>query len=284
MLKAYYKLAKPGIIYGNLLTAAAGFFLASKGNIDGWLLVSLMIGMGTVMGAACVLNNILDRSIDKKMSRTKSRALVTGDISVVNATIYAGVLGTVGFATLIIYVNLLTAALGAIALLLYVVAYGVAKRRSVHGTLVGALPGAVPPLAGYIAVTDQFDLGGLLLFIILAVWQMPHFYAIGIYRRKDYAAAGIPVFPVKYGVNATKPWMFFYIVLFIVATMALTIAGYAGTSFAVAMMFIGFLWLVRAKRGFRAKDHDKWARGMFGFSLKVLLLFCFMLSVEAWLP
>ena len=284
MLKAYYKLAKPGIIYGNLLTAAAGFFLASKGNIDGRLLVSLMIGMGTVMGAACVLNNILDRSIDKKMSRTKNRALATGDISVVNAIIYAGVLGTVGFATLIVYVSLLTAALGAIALLLYVVAYGVAKRRSVHGTLVGAIPGAVPPLAGYVAVTNQLDLGGLLLFIILAAWQMPHFYAIGIYRRKDYAAASIPVFPVKYGVNATKPWMFFYIVLFIIATIALTITGYSGTSFAVAMMLIGFLWLARAKRGFRVKDHDKWARGMFGFSLKVLLLFCFMLSVEAWLP
>jgi protoheme IX farnesyltransferase len=282
-IKAYYQLAKPGIVYGNLLTAAAGLLFASQENVNGWLLAGLLIGIGLVIGSACVLNNIIDRGIDKKMARTKKRALVTGEISLGAAYGYGIVLGLIGFTTLALFTNWLTVALGAIAMILYVIAYGIAKRKSVHGTLVGAIPGAIPLAAGYVAVTNSFDGAAWLLLLVLMVWQMPHFYSIAIYRRKEYAAANVPILSVKSGVDATKKQIFGYIILFIIATLLLTYFRYTGTIFAVAMIVIGFVWLFKAKQGFKVKDSDKWARGMFGFSLKVLLLLCLLLSVDAWL-
>ncbi len=282
-IKLYYQLAKPGIVYGNLLTAAAGFLLASRGHINPAMLVGLLGGIGLVMGSACVLNNIIDRGIDKKMTRTKKRALVTGEVSITGALIYAIVLGGVGFTTLAMMTNWLTVELGVIALFLYVVAYGFFKRRSIHGTLVGAIPGALPPVAGYVAVTNIFDGGAWLLLFALIAWQMPHFYSIAIYRRREYEAAGIPVLTVKEGNGAAKLQIFLYIIAFVIMTLLLTYFGYTGTIFAIAMIGMGWAWLAKARHGFKVKDSEKWARGMFGFSLKVLLLFCLLLSVDAWL-
>lgn len=282
-IKNYYHLAKPGIIYGNLFTAVAGFLFASEGHIDGLRLIALAAGIAGVIGAACVLNNIIDRGIDKKMVRTKKRALVTGDISVPAAIICAVTLGVIGFWLLVMYTNLLTVALGAAALFLYVVVYGIAKRKTVYGTLIGAIPGAIPPVAGYIAVTNQLDGAAWLLFFILLAWQMPHFYAIAIYRRDDYKAADIPVWPLKKGIESTKLQMLAFIICFIALTMLLTALGYTGVGFAVVMLLMGFLWVRKARQGARTKDDNAWARGMFVFSLKVLLVFCFLLAVDAWL-
>jgi protoheme IX farnesyltransferase len=283
-IKLYYRLAKPGIIYGNLLAAIAGYLLAAAGEIDGWRLVGFAIGISLVMASACVLNNILDRGIDEKMARTKKRALVTGDITTTNALIYATILGLVGFYLLVIYTNWLCAILGLLALFLYVVVYGIAKRKSVHGTLIGAIPGAIPPVAGYVGVTNQLDLGAWLLFIVMVAWQMPHFYAIAIYRKKEYAAASLPIMSVKYGNETTKRHMLSYIILFIIASLSLTYFGYTDIIFAAAMLIAGMVWLRKMRKGFRAEDSEKWARGMFFLSLKILLLFCLLLSVEAWLP
>lgn len=281
---AYYWLAKPGIVYGNSLSVIAGFLFASHGVIRFDVFAAVLIGIGLIMGCACVLNNIIDRGIDKKMSRTKKRALVTGEISAKNAYIYAGVLGLGGFVTLVLWVNLLTVMLGMIALFLYVVAYGVAKRKTIYGTLVGSIPGALPPVAGYVAGTNQLDLVALLLFVILTAWQMPHFYAIAIYRAKEYKAAGIPVWPLVKGVTSTKYQILAFVFMFIIASLLLTVLGYAGLSYALLLSFLGCLWLLRAIKGFSAKDYEKWARGMFGFSLLVLLGFCGALAVDAWLP
>lgn len=283
IVKKYYYLAKPGIIYGNLFTAAAGFLFASQGNVNGWRFAALIVGIGGVIGAACVLNNTLDRGIDEKMTRTKKRALVTGDISIVNAIIYAAILSVTGFSLLIAFTNWPAVILGAIALFLYVVAYGLAKRKTVYGTLVGAVPGAIPPIAGYIAVTNQFDGAAWLLFLALVAWQMPHFYAIATYRREEYKAAGIPVWPLKKGVEATKVQMLAYIIGFIGVSLLLTVFGYTGSVFAIAMLLMGFFWVRKARQGAKTKDDNKWARGMFGFSLKVLLVFCFLLAVDVWL-
>ncbi|HEU5122168.1 MAG TPA: protoheme IX farnesyltransferase, partial [Candidatus Saccharimonadales bacterium] len=192
-IKSYYYLAKPGIIYGNVLAAMAGFLFGSGRTFEGWRFLALVFGIGLVIGASCVLNNILDRGIDKKMARTKKRALVTGDITIPSAIIYAVTLAGGGFSLLVLYTNWLTAALGAFAMVFYVVLYGIAKRKTIFGTLVGAVPGAIPPVTGYVAVSNQLDGAALLLFLILVAWQMPHFYAISIYRRHDYDAAAIPV-------------------------------------------------------------------------------------------
>jgi protoheme IX farnesyltransferase len=283
-VKTYYWLTKPGIIYGNSLSVIAGFLFASQGAIHLYTFIATLIGIGLVMACGCVLNNIIDRGIDQKMARTKKRALVTGEISSFHAYIFASILGLVGFGTLLLWVNWLSAGLGFIALFSYVVLYGIAKRKTIYGTLVGSIPGAIPPVVGYVAATNQIDIPALLLFVILVTWQMPHFYSIAIYRAKEYKAAGIPVWPLKKGVQSTKLQILLFISLFIVASLSLTFFGYAGLSYALILSFFGSLWLTRALKGFNAKNNEQWARGMFGFSLFVLLSLCAMLAVDAWLP
>ncbi len=161
--KAYYQLTKPGIIYGNLLNTASGFLLASKWHFGFGLLLATLGGTALVIASACVINNFLDREIDAKMARTKKRALVSGSISGPRALICASLLGLLGFVILGVRTNRLTFGLGVLALFTYVVLYGIAKRRSVHGTVVGSIAGALPPVAGYTAVTNHLDSGALIL-------------------------------------------------------------------------------------------------------------------------
>ena len=217
MIKDYYSLTKPGIIRGNLITAAAGFFLASKDIVDMKLLLAMLVGTSLVIASGCVLNNYLDISIDKQMARTKKRALVTGTITSKNALIFATILGLSGEIILLIFTNLLTALIGLFGLFVYVIVYGAAKRRSTHGTLVGSLSGAVPPVAGYTAVTGSLDWAALTLFLILVCWQMPHFYAIAIYRYNEYKAAGLPMLPIVKGIRATKLQILNYCLFFVAA-------------------------------------------------------------------
>lgn len=284
MFKAYYKLTKPGIIYGNTLTAAAGLLLASKGHIDITLFTATLLGVALVIACGCVLNNYIDRGIDAKMARTKKRALVSGEISGASALTFAGALGILGSLTILLWVNNLVLLLGGIALFSYVVLYGIAKRRTVHSTLVGTIPGALPLVAGYCAVTGHFDTGAALLFLIMVCWQMPHFYAIAIFRRSDYAAANLPVLPVKKSIRLTKIQMMLYITAFIGANALLTIFDYTGYIYLTVMALIGLAWLRLSIKGFKATDDTKWARKLFGFSLIVLLVFCIMLSVDVLLP
>lgn len=284
MLKTYYHLTKPGIIYGNLLTTLAGFFLASKGDIDLWLL--LAVGSGTALGMAsgCVFNNYIDRGIDKKMKRTSRRALVSGEISGRNALIFGAVLGLLSFIILSLFTNALVVAAGIIAVFFYVVLYGIAKRKSTLGTVVGSVPGALPPVAGYLAVTGSVDLGALLVFLIMVLWQMPHFFSIAIFRFKDYAAAGIPVLPVKKGMKTTKIYILLYIIAYILAVPLLTVFGYTGYVYFIVMTILALVWLWKGLKGFGVDNDTAWARKMFGFSLIVLLSFSLTLSVDVWLP
>lgn len=284
MLKAYYTLTKPGIIYGNVLTGLAGFLFASKWHIAVRLLAATLVGMSLVIASACVFNNVIDRGIDEKMARTKKRALVSGTISPRNALVYAAVLGALGFLTLMLWVNALTVVIGLIAFVDYIVFYGIGKRASVHGTLVGSISGSAPVVAGYTAVTGQFDLTALLLFLIMTAWQMPHFYAIAMYRFKDYKAAGLPVWPVKKGMRSTKVQIVAYVVLFIAANALLTAYRHAGYTYLIGMTLLGLLWLECGVRGFSASEDVKWARKMFFFSLIVLLGFAALLAVGSVLP
>jgi protoheme IX farnesyltransferase len=282
-LKTYYRLTKPGIIYGNLVAAAAGFLLASKGQINFGLLIATLAGTSLVIASACVFNNYIDRGIDVNMARTKKRALVTKLIPGRNALIYATVLGVLGFVDLWLYTNWRTVLIGAVAFLVYVVLYAIGKRRTVHGTIVGSIAGSAPPVAGYVAVTNHFDAAAGLLFLIMTFWQMPHFYAIAIYRFKDYKAAGLPVLPVKRGLPAAKIQIVLYIVAFIAAVAMLSVLGYTGYSYLVVVGIAGLAWLRLALKGFGAQDNEAWARRLFLFSLLVILVFSFMLAVDNWL-
>lgn len=283
-LKTYYRLTKPGIIYGNVMTAAAGFLFASKWHIDFWLLVSMLVGTSLVIASGCVYNNYLDRNIDKKMERTKKRALVEGVITIRTAIIYATILCLTGFTILIVGTNHVVVLIGLIGLVDYVILYGIGKRKSVYGTLVGSVSGSMPIIAGYCAVTGHFDRNALLLFLIMTCWQMPHFYAIAIYRLKDYTAAGLPVWPAKRGVHQTKYHIVGYMIAYLLAVTSLTVFGSAGYIYLVVMLGMGGAWLYDAVRGFNAPDATKWARKSFFFSLLVVMTFSASVAFGSILP
>jgi protoheme IX farnesyltransferase len=285
-IKAYYYLTKPGIVRSNTMTGIAGFLLASHGSIRFWDLIWLVVGLTLILASSCVSNNYLDRGIDSKMARTQKRALVTGKISNRNAIIFAAVLG--GLATVILAVgnNILTAVLGLLLFVTYVFVYGYAKRKSVHGTLVGTIPGALPPVIGYAAVTGAVDIAASLLFLIMVCWQMPHFYAIAMFRREDYKAAGIPVMSVVKGFAATKVQIIIYVALFAAAAVSLSVFGYASQWYGVAMAIIGSLWLIQTLRALRIREETalvRWSRQIFGYSLLVLLLFSVAVGVDSFL-
>lgn len=284
MLRDYYQLTKPGIIRGNLLAVAAGFFLAAVGHVEWDRLFGVLAGTALVIASGCVFNNYIDQGIDKKMARTKDRALVAGRISGRAALIYATVLGALGFMLLAIFTNMLTVCIGIVGIIFYVVVYGYWKRHSTFGTVVGSVSGAIPPVAGYTAVTNELDTAALLLFLVLTFWQMPHFYAIAMYRSKDYANANIPVLPVVKGVRRTQIYMLLYIASFLLAIFLLSIFGYTGWLFAAIAGGLGIFWLVLGIQGLHAADTDKWAHKMFGVSLLVLLTVSALLIANAWLP
>lgn len=283
-LSKYYQLTKPGIIYGNALTAAGGFFLASRGHINFGLFVTMLAGISLVIAAGCVCNNYIDRGIDKKMTRTKQRALVSGTISGRSALFFSALLAIAGISTLAIGTNLLTLSLGLIGLFTYVVLYGIGKRRSVHGTLIGSIAGAVPPVVGYCAVTNNLNAGAVIVFLILVCWQMPHFYAIALYRRQDYAAAGLPVLSVKKGPRITKVQIMSYITIFTLTTVALTVYGYTGYSYAIVMVLLGLAWFGLGIRKLKKAPDAIWGRSMFLFSLIVILSFSVMMAFGPLLP
>lgn len=283
-VKLYYRLAKPGIVYGNLLSAFAGFFLASRGAIDFALLAATITGTGLVIGSGCVFNNYLDRKIDKKMERTKRRALADGKISTASALLYGSVLGLAGFSTLWLFTTLAAVLAGLAGIIFYVIVYGYAKRRTHWGTVIGSIPGATPPVGGYVAVTGSFDEAALLLFLILVIWQMPHFYAISIFRLKDYQAAGLPVLAAVRGVETTKIRIMAYIVAFTLIAPLLTVFDYTGLTYAAVVALLGIAWFWKGLQGYRTSDNAAWARRMFGFSLLVLLGWTLITSVDILLP
>jgi protoheme IX farnesyltransferase len=283
--KEYYSLTKPGVLYGNALTAAAGFLLAANGHIDFWLFLALVVGSTLVIASACVLNNFLDQDIDSKMARTKKRAIVAGAVKGSHAVILSILLGIVGLGILIAWTNWLVVIIGIIGFVDYVVLYGMlSKRLSIHGTLVGSISGAVPILAGYVAVTGAIDPGAIIVFAVMFLWQMPEFYSIAIYRMKEYKAAGVPVISVVKGKEHTRLQIFFYTIAFVISTLLLTVYGYAGYSYFVVLGLLGAYWIWLGIKGFKAKDIDAWARQMFRFSLIILLAFCAMISLEWLLP
>ena len=283
--KEYYSLAKPGVLYGNALTAAAGFLLAARGHIDVWLFLALVVGSTLVIASACVLNNFLDQDIDSKMARTKKRAIVAGKVKGRDAVVLSILLGLAGLAILIAWTNWLVVIVGIIGFVDYVVLYGMlSKRLSIHGTLVGSISGAAPILAGYVAVSGVIDAGAIIAFAAMFLWQMPEFYSIAIYRLKEYKAASVPVISVVKGAEHTRLQIFFYTVAFVISTLLLTPFGYEGISYFVVMGLLGAYWLYLAIIGFQAKDIDAWARRMFRFSLIILLAFCAMISIGWLLP
>jgi protoheme IX farnesyltransferase len=281
VLKTYYWLTKPGIVYGNAIAAVAGFALASRGHVDLALLLAMLAGLSLVIAAGCVVNNYFDKDIDARMARTRRRPLVQHRLSGRAALTFGAGLLAAGLAVLGLFTNLLTAALALGGFVAYAGVYTYAKRKTVYSTIIGSVSGAVPPVVGYTAVTGRLDLGALLIFLFLALWQMPHFYAIGIMRLSDYRAAHLPIWPVERGIPATQRQILIFIVAFLVPTLALAALGYTNWTFALVALALVARWLWLARAGFSAPDNTVWARSMFKYSLAVLVVLCVWMSLGA---
>ena len=301
-IKYLVDLIKPGIIFGNIITLMGAFFLAvhQQGSLPYFHMLFLFIivntGLSLVIASGCVFNNYIDRDIDILMDRTKDRASVQRLISLKIGFIYGLILGALGFIILYKYINTLTGNIALIGYIFYVGFYSLwFKRNSIFGTAIGAISGAVPPVIGYTAITNKIDLTAIILFAILFIWQLPHFYAIGIYRIKDYQKAGIPLLPIKKGILRTKISMLFNIILFAILSGSLYFLGVTNLLYLIISCLINFIWIYFAIKGFALKNSNHnlssqslelvmpdsatkvWARKMFIISvIGITLLSLFM--------
>ncbi|MFA2933320.1 protoheme IX farnesyltransferase [Acinetobacter pittii] len=273
MLRKYLFLTKPGILFGNFITTLGGFFLAAQGSIDILLLLLTLLGTTLVVASGCVVNNVIDQDIDTKMQRTQNRALVKKTISPTVALIYALVLGVIGFSILWFGVNGYAFLFAMIGFIVYVGFYSLwTKRTSIHQTVIGSISGASPPVIGYTAVTHQFDVAALLLFLAYALWQMPHSWAIAIYRFDDYKNAGIPILPVARSIYRTKIDCVIYILLFAAVLNGLYCFGYTNVFFLITFNALTAYWLYLSVIGFKAENDQLWAKRFFLYSVILITL------------
>lgn len=282
---ALYRLTKPGVTYGNLITTVAGYLFAANGSINWTVFAALTIGTWAVIASACVINNFLDQDIDALMERTKNRPLLADEVTGKQAVTFGISLGILGTTTLALWTNWWVVGVGLGGWIVYVWLYGaLGKRKSVHGTLVGSISGAAPILAGYVAVSNGLDPAAILLFLALFFWQMPEFYSISIFRQKEYAAAGVPVNSVVKGIVNTKWQILIYTILFVIATLLLSAYSHAGWTYFILMLALGVYWINLGIDGVLSTDSIAWARKMFRFSLVILVAFSFIISVNNFLP
>jgi protoheme IX farnesyltransferase len=269
---------KPGIVLGNLITLMAGFMLASKGSIDLALLLYTILGLCAIMASGCIFNNYIDRHIDSKMERTRNRALASGAVKSFNALLFAALLGACGGIILLLGTNVLTFLIAVLGFIVYVCLYSLWKCHTIHGTAIGAVAGAVPPLVGYVAVSGKLDAGAMIFFGMMLLWQMPHFFAIAIRHFDDYAKAGIPVLPLVKGIARAKSHMLIYVVLFVFVAMLLTVFEYTGYVYLTLTLILGVRWLLICMQGFKTTNDQQWATEMFRFSLVTIVCLSIAMS------
>ena len=264
-------LVKPRIMVMALLTAAGAMSLA-PGEPEVNALVWLLIGTGLIVGSANSLNMYLERDIDCLMARTKDRPLPQGRLAPSTALIFGLALGGASLPALLM-VNLLTMELGLLALVAYVLVYTPLKQRTHWATWIGALPGALPVLMGWTAATGRIDLGGALVFSVLFFWQVPHTHAIGMYRTREYARAGLKTLCGVRGDSAARLEIGVYLVVQVAVSLALVPLGVAGAPYLVVASALGALVLGQAFAGLlRGKADARWARNLFLASLIYLPL------------
>jgi protoheme IX farnesyltransferase len=284
MYRPYLQLTKPGIVIGNLIAVTGGFLLASHGSVDWFRGALVALGVSLVVASGCVINNLIDRDIDALMARTRNRPMVTGRVSVALALLYGVVLGVAGVGVLYGSAGcFLPVALVLVGYVVYVGLYSLyMKRNSIHGTLIGSIAGAMPPVVGYCAASGRFDAAALTLLAMYSLWQMPHSYAIAIFRAQDYRAASIPVLPVVRGFAAAKRQMVLYIASFTSVTLMLGVLGYAGKVYMLAALLAGLYWFRLGLAGRTAGNEARWARKVFFASIAVVTVLSVAMSVDAY--
>jgi protoheme IX farnesyltransferase len=270
----FVALVKPRIMVMALLTAAGAMSLA-PGTVAAPQAIWLLVGTALIVGAANTLNMWLERDIDCLMARTKDRPLPQRRLDASSALWFGAVQGVLSIPALAM-VNVVTAALGMLALLLYVGVYTPMKQRSHWATWVGGVPGALPALMGWTAATGRVEVAGLAVFGVLFFWQIPHFHAIAMYRLRDYDAAGLKTLPGARGVPAARREIGIYLVVQVALSLTLVPLGVAGVVYGVTACALGLMVLVQGLRGVRS-GNAKWARNVFLTSILYLpLLFTVM--------
>jgi protoheme IX farnesyltransferase len=275
----YYSLTKPKVVYLIVFTAMVGMLLAADGAVPLDIFVFGLLGIGLAAASGAAINHVVDEHIDRIMERTRNRPLVSGEVDQKSALIFALSIGTLGIAMLVIFVNLLTAVLTFFSLVGYALIYTMyLKRATPQNIVLGGAAGAAPPLLGWTAVTGTVDTEALLLFLIIFVWTPPHFWALAIRRREEYAKANIPMLPVTHGVNFTKIQILLYTVLLVVVTMMPFIVQMSGLIYLAGAVALGIGFLYYAIRLYRDPNPDVIAMKTFGYSIFYLsLLFAFLL-------
>ncbi len=279
-VKDYYTLAKPGMVYGNLLTAIAGYLLASKLSLNWTQFIAMLAGTALIMGSACALNNLFDRDIDALMKRTHKRPSVSGAVSTKSGIIFVIVLALLGTVLLALFVNWLCVAVGLVGFIDYALIYTYSKRKTYHSTLIGSLAGAMPIIGGYVAYSDHLGVTAVIVGLMMLLWQMPHFYAIALFREADYRKAGIPLLPIVKGHAATTKAMVAYNLLFLIAVLSLYYYSKLGVAYVLVLGTVALAWLIYNLQGFKKISLASWARRSFTYSLLVMVIMSVMVAVR----
>lgn len=280
MIRELIALTKPRVTWLVLATTACGMAVAPKSAAAGTY-VAAMIATLLVVASANSLNCWLERDLDRLMTRTRNRPLPAGRLNPRIALVFGLALGAISVPLMTFLVNPLTGLLAAIALISYVWIYTPMKQHSPAALLVGAIPGAMPPLMGWTAMTGALDVPGLLLFAVLFLWQLPHFIAISVFRQSEYSAAGLKVLPAVRGNKIARIHAVAYAGALLPITLLLVPAGVGGGLYFGVALLLGVVFFVSALRSMSTDGSDRWARRLFVTSLFYLPLLMAALVVDA---
>jgi protoheme IX farnesyltransferase len=279
----YLELCKPRVVVLIVFTAVVGMFLAVPGLPPWNALIAGTIGIGLAASSAAAINHLLDHRIDAKMNRTKRRPLASGKLTEKEVLLFALLLGFLAMATLLLWVNSLTALLTFLSLIGYAIVYTAwLKRATPQNIVIGGAAGAAPPVLGWAAVTGTLEPQALLLFLIIFVWTPPHFWALAIYRKEEYALVDIPMLPVTHGASFTRLQILLYTILLVIVTTLPYLTHMSGLVYlaGVTVLNVGFMWY--ALRMMRSKD-ILLPMHTFAFSITYLMVLFIFLLVDHYI-
>ncbi|MGH8441889.1 MAG: heme o synthase [Nevskiaceae bacterium] len=282
-LREYYELCKPRVVMLITFTAIVGMFLATPAMVPLDVLALGSLGITLMAASAAAINQLLDRQVDARMARTCGRPLVTGTLTVAESLTFAATLGTLGFGILVLWINALTAWLTLATLIGYAGIYTLyLKRATPQNIVIGGAAGAAPPVLGWAAVTGTVDPHALLLFLIVFVWTPPHFWALAIDRRDEYAKVDIPMLPVTHGVEFTRVQVLLYTVLLVVVSVLPFVFGMSGFVYLAGAVVLGAVFLSYAIR-LRYAPVPGLPMRTFGYSIVYLIGIFSLLLVDHYL-
>jgi protoheme IX farnesyltransferase len=283
VIQSYYQLTKPRIIPLLLITTAAGMWMASDGRVDPLLLLITLVGGTLAAASAQVLNCIYDRDIDYDMERTRHRPIPSGRVQPRDALLFAIVLASASFTLLAVFANLLAALLAMSGLVFYMGIYThLLKRHTPQNIVIGGAAGAIPALVGWAAVTDSLSWSAWLLFAIVFLWTPPHFWALALMIRDDYAKVGIPMLPVVAGEESTTKQIWIYTLLVVPASLLLIYPlGESGIVYGIIALMLGSIFLKKAWQLLKAPTDKQVARSMFKYSILYMMLLCTGIVVDS---